>query len=277
MRKEIVLPALAVIGGLGGMGLRRWGLATAFEPETHLPIPAMPATWSLIALSVVMAAVLLLLCRGSQRPYPGGYDEAFSAKGSTVYVVAVVLSAFLLLASALYTAYAFFVVRTTDLVITRLILAALCLVSFVCVLVTAKNNFRAAGKGKYSATLLMPAYTCCVWLIAAYQVRAGDPVQLDYIYELFAIIAVLLALYFTAGFSFEKGRVSQTALFSLLGIYFSIVTLADSHDLGVTLLYGFAIVYLLASSVILLKNAANPEIPTPALTEDRTEELTDEP
>lgn len=139
-------------------------------------------------------------------------------------------------------------------------MAALAAVSFFCVMQTAQNSFKGLDRGKYSFTLLMPAYTCCVWLIAAYQVRAGDPVQLDYVYELFAIIASLLGLYFHAGFSFERGRVFWAGLFSLLGIYFCLTTLADQHDLATTLLYGFAILYLLSSTVTLLYNAGRPEL-----------------
>ena len=151
-------------------------------------------------------------------------------------------------------------VQGTNTVYTRLLLAALAAVSFFCVMQTAQNSFKGLDRGKYSFTLLMPAYTCCVWLIAAYQVRAGDPVQLDYVYELFAIIASLLGLYFHAGFSFERGRVFWAGLFSLLGIYFCLTTLADQHDLATTLLYGFAILYLLSSTVTLLYNAGRPEL-----------------
>ncbi len=169
-----------------GFVLRRWELATAFEADTGLPIPGAPATLALIALSVAMAAVLALLCRGK---YPSftGYDEAFQAKGNTLYATAMVLSAFLLLGAAVLMVLSF--VQGTNTVYTRLLLAALAAVSFFCVMQTAQNSFKGLDRGKYSFTLLMPAYTCCVWLIAAYQVRAGDPVQLDYVYELFAIIA----------------------------------------------------------------------------------------
>ena len=189
-----------------------------------------------------MAAVLALLCRGK---YPSftGYDEAFQAKGNTLYATAMVLSAFLLLGAAVLMVLSF--VQGTNTVYTRLLLAALAAVSFFCVMQTAQNSFKGLDRGKYSFTLLMPAYTCCVWLIAAYQVRAGDPVQLDYVYELF---------------SFERGRVFWAGLFSLLGIYFCLTTLADQHDLATTLLYGFAILYLLSSTVTLLYNAGRPEL-----------------
>ena len=47
MRKEIIVPAVAVIGGGVGFALRRWGLDTGFEPDTGLPIPEedLPRIW----------------------------------------------------------------------------------------------------------------------------------------------------------------------------------------------------------------------------------------
>lgn len=145
MRKEILLPAVAVAGGGAGFVLRRWELATAFEADTGLPIPGAPATLALIALSVAMAAVLALLCRGK---YPSftGYDEAFQAKGNTLYATAMVLSAFLLLGAAVLMVLSF--VQGTNTVYTRLLLAALAAVSFFCVMQTAQNSFKGHGQGQ---------------------------------------------------------------------------------------------------------------------------------
>ena len=274
MRKEIVLPSLAVGGGIVGLLLRRWELATAFEADTGLVTPNMPSTWALIILSALLAAAFILLCRGKHRSFAGGYDAAFAAKGNTVYITAMVLAAFLLLASAVLNymgipaAYAEAVAAAragnaqgTPLfnVLPRAILGALAAVSFFCVLSTGRNNYRGEGKGKFSLSLLAPAYMGCIWLIAAYQVRAGDPVRQDYIYELFAIISSLLGLYFMAGFSFERAKVFRSSLFSLLGVYFSLVTLADGHELYVVLLYGFCILSLTANVTALLANDARPE------------------
>ena len=274
MRKEIVLPSLAVGGGIVGLLLRRWELATAFEADTGLVTPNMPSTWALIIWSAVLAVVFILLCRGKHRPFAGGYDAAFAAKGNTVYVTAMVLAAFLLLASAVLNymgipaAYAEAVAAAragnaqgTPLfnVLPRAILGLLSAISFFCVLSTGRNNYRGEGKGKFSFPLLAPAYMGCIWLIAAYQVRAGDPVRQDYIYELFAIISSLLGLYFMAGFSFERAKVFRSSLFSLLGVYFSLVTLADGHELYVVLLYGFCILSLTANVTALLANDARPE------------------
>ena len=274
MRKEIVLPSLAVGGGIVGLLLRRWELTTAFEADTGLVTPNMPSTWALIIWSALLAAAFILLCRGKHRSFAGGYDAAFAAKGNTVYITAMVLGGFLLLASAVLNymgipaAYAEAVAavragnaQTTPLfaVLPRAILGALAAVSFFCVLSTGRNNYRGEGKGKFSFPLLAPAYMGCIWLIAAYQVRAGDPVRQDYIYELFAIISSLLGLYFMAGFSFERAKVFRSSLFSLLGVYFSLVTLADGHELYVVLLYGFCILSLTANVTALLANDARPE------------------
>ena len=274
MRKEIVLPSLAVGGGIVGLLLRRWELTTAFEADTGLVTPNMPSTWALIIWSALLAAAFILLCRGKHRSFAGGYDAAFAAKGNTVYITAMVLGGFLLLASAVLNymgipaAYAEAVAavragnaQTTPLfaVLPRAILGALAAVSFFCVLSTGRNNYRGEGKGKFSFPLLAPAYMGCIWLIAAYQVRAGDPVRQDYIYELFAIISSLLGLYFMAGFSFERAKVFRSSLFSLLGVYFSLVTLADGHELYVVLLYGFCILSLTANVTALLANDTRPE------------------
>lgn len=272
MRKEIILPGVAVAGGLAGFFIRRWDRAVAFEPDTGLVAPGMPSTYLLLALSAAVVVALVLLCRGKHNSFPDGYDQAFQAKGNTLYITAVVLSAFLLLGAAVlilmnlstdfYQAQAeaaYSGVNPMLSVIPRFLLSVLCIVSCPCLLSTGKNNYRGEGNGKLRFTLLMPAYACCLWLIAAYQRRAADPVVLDYLYELFAIIAVLLGLYFTAGFSFERPKVFRASFFSLLGIYFSLVTLADGHDLATLLLYGFSILYLLTSVISLLFNAQRPE------------------
>lgn len=256
MRKEILLPAVAAVGGLAGFGLRWWELNTAFEPDTGLPISGAPATMALIALSVVVAAVLLILSLTVKYPQFQGYDQAFSAKGNTLYATVGVLSGFLLIGAGGLMAYDF--ATGANPIYTRLIVAVMAVASGVCVMTTVRDNFKGTGNGKYSVPLLIPAFTFCVWLIAAYQVRAGDPVQLDYVYELFAIITGLLGLYFIAGFSFDKGKCVPAVFFCLLGVYFSITTLADQHDWATLVLYGFSILYLLTSSALLLYNAARP-------------------
>ena len=252
MLRVILLPALAVVGGVGGFFLRRWELATAFEAETGLAIPGAPATLALIVLSVAVAAAFALLCRGKHSQL-GGYDDAFAARGSWPYLILTALGAIALLLSGGITLATFFRQELSSL--PRFFLALLCLAACVCVLLVAANNFLGRKKGKYSFALLVPAYMCCLWLVTAYLQYAGDPVVLDYVYELFAIIAALLGLYFAAGFAFERAKVWRCAFFCLLSVYFSLVTQADDHELFDTLLLYFVIFYQLATSAVLLYHA----------------------
>lgn len=278
MRKEIILPGLALVGGFAGLALRRWELATAFEPETGLPISGMPATWALVALTLLMVAVLALLCRGKHNPLPT-YDYAFLAKGNTVYMLLMVAAAGLSLLAGglglfeLPTVWADIVAKAARhgsvpsmlTMAPRALLAVLCLISSYGLFQIGRNNYRAEGKGKFSTALLTPAYTACLWLIVAYQDRSGDPVVQDYAWQLFAVIAAVLGTYFMAGFAFERAKVFRTGLCSLCGIYLILVTLADEHSPSTLLLYGAFLLYLLASSYVLLFNANRPMLRRPAV------------
>lgn len=274
MKKEILLPALAAAGGAAGFALRRWELATAFEPDTGLPIAGMPATYALAAVSAGMILALALLGRGEYAGLSGREDDSvFAAVGNSLYAMAALMAAFLLIGGGALMAASFFTGRSV--VFTRPILAVLAAAAGVCLLPIVKSRFRGPARPRYDVLQLIPAYACCMWLVAAYQARAGDPVQLDYIYELAAVIASLLGLYYAAGFSFGRGKPFQFCLFSLLGVYFSLTTLADGHDLPSTLLYGFAAIYQLCCAWALLHNAAQPGGGERNVQE--TEETPDEP
>ncbi len=263
MRKDYILPGLTLAGGAAGFALRRLELQTAFEPLTGLPVPAA-ATWALIAFSLLIAGALLLLCAGVHSLFPGGYDEAFRLPG-TLSLTLVISSGFLLGAGGILK-----LVRLPDALrehapyygrirlalsaLPQLLLTVLCVGAAACVVLTAGRVYRGEAGGARSVMLLLPPYFGCAWLISAYQAKAADPVLLHYIYELLAISAVLLALYFISGFSFEKAKVKRTLYFSLLGVYLSCVTLADSRDLGTLLLFAFAILYLTTYAAALLAN-----------------------
>lgn len=271
MRKEFVLPATALVGGAAGFFLRRWELRSAFEPDSGLPIPGTPATWALIALSAVVVVLLTLLCFGAGKGFRGGYDEVFRAEGNTLSMVGMVAAAFLMAIAggllllqvpALYQSAAGVTKGTPMLtMLPKVLLAGLCLASAWSLLQLGKNNFRGEGRGKFSSNLLIPAYTACMWLIVAYQARSGDPIILDYVYQLFAIIATVMAAYFVAGFGFDRAKVFPGALFSLLAMYFILVTLADTHELAMVLLFAAFFLYFGTCAMALLRTPADPRAP----------------
>ena len=267
MRRALILPVTAIAGGAAGFFLRRLELATAFEPDTGLPIPDMPVTWALIALSAAVAVLLLLLSLGAGRGMEGGYDQAFQARDNLPYMMGMTAAAFLtagggaLLLLQLPRRY----VETSSAsglsllsLAPMALLAALCLAAAGSMLLLGKNTYRGEGRGKYSACLLLPAYACCLWLIVSYQEHSGDPVILDYVYQLFAVIAAVLACYFISGFGFQRSRPGLTLFFSGEAMYFTLVTLADTHEPAFLLLYGGYFFYFAASSVTLLRGLSRP-------------------
>lgn len=258
MRHKIFLPLSAGVLGVVGLLLRRWELATAFEPDTGLSIPGSPAILALWVLSG--AAVLLFLALSFALR---GDSEEEGLQNNTPALTLTVLGAFLWLGSAALecltfgtrfreAAALFAQGRGGNPVLAMLlpaILAVLCLSSGVSLLSVGKACFRGSGVSRFSGTVLVPAYTCCVWLIAAYQVRASDPVVQDYLYELLAIICALLAFYYLAGSAFERYRPGKTRFFALCGVYFALVTLADGHTAAELLRYGGCVCALLPAAL----------------------------
>ncbi len=248
MLHMILLPLLAIVGGAAGFHLRCWELSSAFDSE-GLPITGAPATVALILLSVILAAVFLLFClRSRNKTSPLG--EAFLCPGNRAYLAFCMVAAALLLAAAVTGLMAEFAAWSPNY--PSVLLWVLCIPSGACVVLAGIRNFRTVSRPR-SLTLLIPAFTCCVWLVVACQSFTANPITLDYVYQLFAVLCTLIGIYFTASMSFVRTRIWPHMLFSLLGLYFSIITLADRHNTPFVLLFLFAILYQLIHITVLLR------------------------
>lgn len=251
MLRVILPPLIVILCGGAGQALRAWELSSAFD-VSGLAIPNAPASLILIALTLAAAGVTGLLTPVRMISPPDGEERAFFAKGNQAYLVICVLSALTQLAAALSGLYS--ELMSPDANKLSFFLWLLCILCAFCVAITGLRHYR----GEYfrlRLAMLAPAYTCCVWLLAAYQTWAAEPVTLVFVYQLFAIICTALAAYFFSGFSFGKGNLWCSCFFSLMGIYFNFVTLADSHTMSSQLLHLSAVMYLLANAVILLRRA----------------------
>jgi hypothetical protein len=272
MRKNIP-PILAVLGGLVGFGLRKWQLATGFEADTGLAIPGTPASIALILWSVLVALALIALNWNQKERLDLEHTFA-AARQNTLFVTAGLLSALLLLGSGGVEIVLYSVSRTTVLVsegqnqMSRMATLALpplrillCLGGLPAVFLWIRSLYRGGEKSKESLCLLELCLLFCVWLISDYQTRAADPVILDYVYEVFAIIAGLLGIYYVTGYSFQNGRPRRALFFCLLGTYLSLVTMADQHSLADLLRYGFAVLFLTAHAVLILYHPSPEDAP----------------
>lgn len=274
MRKNILLPALALLGGGVGFGLRKWQLAAGFEADTGLAIPFAPPALALIGWSLLVAGALIVLladCREAP-----DLPQAFDARENPLFLTACVMAAFLLLASAVADGLNYVQLRQAAWDSASVLPAALpilrillCALGFPCALIWARALSRGGEGGRRSLALLEVCVLFCIWLLSDYQMRAADPVIADYVYEVLAIACALMGLYYVAGFSFQIGKPRRTLFFCLMGIHFSLVTLADGHSLADVARYAAAILFLGSHAVLLLR--ALWGAPS-ALTNDESEE-----
>lgn len=278
MRKNFLPPALALLGGGVGFGLRKWQLTAGFEPDTGLAIPGAPAALAAVGFSLAIALLFLLLSRKEEKRL--SWEAAFAAgRQNTLAVTALVLAAMLLLASAgaeiIIPPASSLAAYQGETPFARAAAAALpplrillCVGALPCVFLWARAIFRGEG-GAESLPALEPCLIYCVWLISAYQFRAADPVVQDYLYEVLAIVTSLLGVYFVAGHSFNNGKPRLTLLFCLTGVYFSLMTLADRHSLADIFRNLFAVLYLSTHAALILNHppVENPSAPAEAETE----------
>lgn len=261
MRKNFPL-ILTLLGGAGGFALRKWQLAAGFEPDTRLPIPGAPSALLLIALSILVAAGVFLLVWPSKGSAP--VDVAFSAaRDNSLFLTAVVLSGFLLLMSTGFELLSFSAIYSANAgeeanQISRVASTVLpplrilfCVAGLPCAVLWARKLYR-GEEAKEQLPLLELCLLFCLWLITDYQSRAADPIIMDYVFEVFAIALSLLGLYYIAGWSFQPGKPRRSIFFCLMGAFFSLVTLADSHSYADLCRFGFSVLFLTSHAALLL-------------------------
>lgn len=257
MKKDLLAPVAALLGGGVGVALRRWQLSAGFEPETGLPLAGAPANLVLPIWSALVALALVLLCR-NRRMSPR-WETALDARGKPLFLTACVLGGFLLLGSGVGEWMALstqgLTGNTWGARLLPLLRMALCVLGCLCAIFWTKDLSRRAEGARQSLSILELCLLLCVWLISDFRARAIDPVVQNYLYEVLAIVCALMAFYYLAGYSFQTGRPRRTAAFCLLGAYFSLVTLADGHSLADVCRYGFIILFLTAHAALLLTSS----------------------
>lgn len=252
MNKRIGLPLLTLLGGVAGFALRKWQLATAFDEETGLIIGGTGSIALLILLTIGVGVALAVLSPNRLMRGKSGYYEAFCAKdcivysmGSMIAIVATLVAALLLVHQSM---------NTEPLLLTHMILGVASLVTVPFLFLVRRLTMGYAKAKGYVGALLAPAFMACLWLVVSYQNQAANPVVLDYIFGLLAIICLLLGLYQMAGFSFEKPKVWGMCVCSLFGFYLTLVTMADAHDLWEYFLLGAVALHLMVHTIALLDN-----------------------
>lgn len=243
MRKDIVLPALALVGGGAGFLVRLWQRASALDPATNLFLPGAPATWALLALSAAMAILAVALCLGG-RPIPETEAAQAFQCPSAFYMTLMAVSGLGFLAAAaagvpqlMEDLRAWQTDPSRHLLPAALGLSILgCLAGAVGSLVLGKANYRGQSGEQVRLASTLPAYAALPWLIRLYQHYSSDPVLLNSFVPLLAAVFLLLTLYSQAAFFYRRPRCRSLTVFGVLGVYFGLTALADRLSLFDSLL-----------------------------------------
>lgn len=239
MRKDIVLPTLALAGGVGGFLLRRWQLVSAYRPETGLFIHGAPATYALLLLTALLALAFVLPLWKKRE----GLDDFLPAFGSPDVGQMTVMAAaglLIIVAGNFGMRDGFQALRLWRAApelyqlsgpVSQLLTGALCILAGWGVISIGRMAYR--GKLIDQACLVapFPALAGLVWVFSTHLKHGTEPVLMKYGFELFAALLLTLAHYYAAGFLFGRPHARRTAFLALLGVALGVTSLADSPDL----------------------------------------------
>ncbi|MBQ9852506.1 MAG: hypothetical protein IJO37_06295 [Ruminiclostridium sp.] len=266
MRKALVLPAVAVIGGLIGLVVRSRFLVQAFEPDTGLAVRGVPVAYAMWAVALITVAAIAALSLGKHRTFEKAYTSAFG-RGNMIQTSCNLAAAGLFLAAGFFNIEAFVsspvnaFTMAREVSIVRPILGVVCLgaAAGIWFVTQEMKSFRQAK----SVWTLLPGFTSCLWVMANYQTWAQDPNLEKYLFSLVAILLSMVGCYCLPGFAFGKGQVPLTLITCLSAAAFGIMVLGDGLPLMDTALILAMVFYLGSMASILLDNDARPEPPKP--------------
>lgn len=239
MRRDVVLPVLAVAGGAAGFFLRRWQLASAYLPEAGLFVHGAPATWALLALTALLALAFLLAVLKKRE----GLDDflpAFGAPGAEQMTILAAAGLLMLAAGALGMKDGLSQLQLwranpamyqLSLPATRLLAGGLCVLAGLGVLFMGQMAYRGVLNTGGCLLASFPALAGLVWLFSTHLEHGTEPVLMKYGFGLFAALALTMAHYYAAGFLYGRPKPRRTLFCALMGVVLGITSLADGPGL----------------------------------------------
>lgn len=269
MKKHILLPALAWVGGIAGFALRRWELNSAYDPVTRLMGVTLPG----LLLPVLMAALavtFVLDCRGMGRRGPADWFYAPSAG----YAMAALAGGMVLLIAGGVSLWQVYTGGERKIML--LLASVLLVLGGAAAAAAARGIYRGLWSDGLPVLLMGPSFATLLWLVCIYQQHARQPEVQLYMWQLLSAVAMVLALYGYASLALDKGSAGRTCVYSLLAIALTPAALADSVGLSNTLMWLGGMVWLTAQSYMLLGAAFGPERPERMCPEQEEENETEQ-
>lgn len=266
MRKDILLPGLALAGGVLGFGLRLVQWSWAYDPGTEL-FQSSPVTLALLALTALLA--ILFLTPGKAAHIPEDYLPAFRAP-STLHMTLMAAAAFLFFgAGALgllegmdqLSLWRMGVSAMVTYPAALLLGAVLCFPAGLAILLLGKAAYRGEASGATSLLACFPPFAGLVWLFATHLAHGTDPVLMRYGFLLGAAALLTLAHYDVAGWFFGYSHPRRMVFCALTGVVLALTSLADRPSRATALLIAAFSLSALAQSQALLRNLYRPDWP----------------
>ena len=199
MRKSVLLPALAVAGGIVGLLVRRVYLANGFEVGTGLPIAGAPSLWAVALVAVAVVVVLAVLSAGKHRNFDRRYAEAFLPRSPLCLtfqlagVVPLAIGGFLALAHWVQSPVTDLGQRTVSIAWAGLGILALLAATGI-YFVTLKMR---RGQPILTAWVTLPGFAGCLWIMSNYyESWAANPVLGQYLIPMLGALLSMLACFF---------------------------------------------------------------------------------
>ena len=261
MGKKVYLPGLALAGGVLGLGLRLWQRQVSFDPETLLFLSGCPAPALLLALTAVVAAVLLVSLR---RESPPKTAAEVLACPSTLYMTLMVAGALLMLVGGalsvqegLYQLTVWRVDPAAEPVTYPIALLLCALFSFLsgpALLMLGRESYRGPITQKAGPWSLAQPAAGLAWLFATHLKHGTDPVLMDYGPALAAVALLMLGSYELAALRYDHPHPRRGLFFCLFGVYLGLLSLGDSLNLFRLALAAAFILSDLAGAMALLSH-----------------------
>ena len=270
MKKDMILPGLAVVGGAAGFALRKWQLTAAFHPETGLFTHGAVPTYLLMGLTVLLLLAFLLGVQGKLE-MPKDFLPSFACPQPgqmTLWAAAGLLffaSGLINLVEGAQLFQLWQVTPASDrdptqltFTVSRLLCALLCLGSGASLLMMGKSAYRGELPASLGLFAPLPAFSGLLWLFATHLEHGTEPVLMKYGFTLAAAALLMLGHYYVAGFLFGRPRPRRALFFSLYGVVLGLTSLADGLSLGLSVLTAAFVLSALAFSRALLGNCFGP-------------------
>ena len=230
------MPFFALLAGAAGFFMRRLEWMTVFN-SAGLPERGAALTYALIGLAALFLLVSLVfsIFVATRHRALKGFENAYGTDSLAYPFSFGIIGLIWLAATVMY----FLEVRATGNVpVITIYFSIFSGISAISAAFFAVEMYNDPRRKSVFALSVIPTLFLCFWLVLVYRDNASNPILLGYAYQVLAIIASALAFYFTSGFVYGKPAPGKTVFFYSMSVFFCAVTIADSHNIMIRVIFG---------------------------------------